>query len=221
MRRYVGKKAFELEGNAVLGYSVHFDLDKLGGYVIARGYGTAIKILPKQPKSFSLEEPILTQTTSSPRILSFDNSTQLMRARSFKPDSRNLGREASTLTVLTRGGSNDEVAQVATQSQSVQILTLKSMPEGSRMMIGGYVTAHAVKLLVGKRTAAKWDSWWKDVRDEVSIGDMCWSLTHWMIGKDACTGTWLFACGWVFRELCHTWGLVYHLRLWVCGYSAA
>ena len=167
VRRYVGKKAFELEGNAVLGYSLHFDLDKLGGYVIARGYGTAIKLLSKQPKAFTLEEPIVAQVSSSPRLLSFDSNPQLIRGRSFKPDTRNLTRDGSA--TLPRGGPNEEIAQVATQSQSVQIVTLKVMPEGTRMMIGGYVTAHAVKLLLGKRSAAKWDSWWKDVRDEVRL----------------------------------------------------
>ena len=74
-----------------------------------------------------------------------------------------VGRDAS--------GGSDEVAianaDVAMQSQSVQLLTVHSFGNRYKINIGGYVTAHAVKLLSGKRTGVKWDNWWRDVRDEV------------------------------------------------------
>jgi len=41
VRRHLGRKTMELDGNAVLGYNLEIDFDKYGRKVIARGYGTA------------------------------------------------------------------------------------------------------------------------------------------------------------------------------------
>eukprot|EP01038_Epipyxis_sp_PR26KG_P009930 gene9930-13358_t len=44
VRRELGKKVLDIGGNAVLGYSVHFDIEGSSG-IVARAYGTACKLL--------------------------------------------------------------------------------------------------------------------------------------------------------------------------------
>ncbi len=44
VRRELGKKVLELNGNAVLGYSVQFDIEGASG-IVARAYGTACRLL--------------------------------------------------------------------------------------------------------------------------------------------------------------------------------
>jgi hypothetical protein len=44
VRRELGKKVIEAGGNAVLGYSSHFDVEGTSG-IVARAYGTACRIL--------------------------------------------------------------------------------------------------------------------------------------------------------------------------------
>eukprot|EP00656_Telonema_subtile_P040103 TRINITY_DN45172_c0_g1_i2.p1 TRINITY_DN45172_c0_g1~~TRINITY_DN45172_c0_g1_i2.p1 ORF type:complete len:415 (-),score=86.97 TRINITY_DN45172_c0_g1_i2:22-1266(-) len=183
VRRFVGKKTCELEGNAVLGYSLHFDLDKSGGFVIARGTGTAIRIEKKQPKPrFSLLEELPIQAANSPRI--FSDDARLGRTRSAvmlsagRDGPTSISRDTNNTTSLANPQHGDLVAPVAAQSQSVQILTLESVPDGFKTKLGGLVTAHAVKLLVGKRTAARWDGWWKDVRDEVKTHAQALGCSH-------------------------------------------
>lgn len=44
VRHELAKKAIELGGNAILGYSVHFDVEGASG-IVARAYGTACKLL--------------------------------------------------------------------------------------------------------------------------------------------------------------------------------
>lgn len=53
VRREVGKKVLEIGGNAVLGYSAHFDIEGSSG-LVARAYGTACRLLKVSEASVTL-----------------------------------------------------------------------------------------------------------------------------------------------------------------------
>eukprot|EP00055_Hartaetosiga_balthica_P014810 m.83568 g.83568 ORF g.83568 m.83568 type:complete len:1062 (-) comp8694_c0_seq2:261-3446(-) len=144
LQRKVGRKAIDLQANAVVGYRQLFDLEGESG-LVARGIGTAVLVLTMTQIQ---ENNVKTMLKSKPI---FENALPPLRA------------ESSSANVFSRTGFDDQVP--------VSLITLCDLPDGLVTSIGGVVSARAVKLLnkiENPEETDTRDAWWSELRNEIA-----------------------------------------------------
>ena len=145
VRRRMCKKVLEMGGNAVLGYSLAFDMEGDSG-LVARSCGTCALIQKKETMKVSK------QALSS-------------------PSNSHPGRDVARNTGMMFTMMNEAINSNRQNQEEVVLLTMNEFGPRVRVRIGGLVTARSVKYL-GK-LASKLsdqetrDGWWSELRDEI------------------------------------------------------
>ena len=143
VRRRMCKKVLEMGGNAVLGYSLAFDMEGDSG-LVARSCGTCALIQKKET---------------------------LKVAKQALSPSNSIGSDVARNTGMMFTMMNEAVNSTRQSQEEVALLTMNEFGPRVRVRIGGLVTARSVKYL-GK-LASKLsdqetrDGWWSELRDEI------------------------------------------------------
>ena len=191
VRCEIGKKVLEAGGNAVLGYSQCWDTIEGASGIVARGYGTACRILKVGAiNTFVADSPVTYADIDRMVIGSFNTSVEAQEIHSddidatvtsFSIDSLKLLKIDSDWSIkaniplisfgeiheklLNQREKNKRGASATKtihESSDVILLTLFSFPAYVRVRLGGLVIARSVKFL-GKLEATLSD---QETREE-------------------------------------------------------
>lgn len=176
------------QGNAVLGYSSHFDIEGASGLVV-RAYGTACRLLKvgdissgKTLSISSIVEKDIISPDENVTVAEIDNDgggggeslvlLRYIRSQLTSIPLINFGMEREkTMEGLFAPVRDLENAKVFPTSSEVQLLSLKRFDKHVRVRLGGLVMARSVKFF-GRLEAKLSDQetrevWWLELRDEV------------------------------------------------------
>ena len=146
--RNVGRKALEVGGNSVLGFSLAFDMEGSSGGLVVRGFGTACTIHRIDRSPGLQPQPLKSAALDEIEHLSLDANDNPLES--------------------WQKGEQKEEQPSRLFSGQVQFLTLVSFPLDVHMRLGGVVSAKAVKHLGTLRVdQATRDSWWFELREEI------------------------------------------------------
>ncbi|KAJ3105317.1 hypothetical protein HDU97_008214 [Phlyctochytrium planicorne] len=179
LRRQLGKKVLELNGNAVIGYRQYFDFESEQRTITARAIGTAIRIsFPDAPEpsvqprqlllssSLAPHTPLDTSYSASPHagMSSPIHATGIARA------TRSPNSEPSDVIPPTPSPPNEitlpKPLMMNYRSMDHQALTISGLPVGSILGIGGLVFATSIKIIENDQKDTR-ESWWSELRDEI------------------------------------------------------
>ncbi|KAJ1332736.1 hypothetical protein BSLG_008365 [Batrachochytrium salamandrivorans] len=177
IRRQLGKKVLELNGNAVLGFKQLFDLEEENKTISARAIGTAVKL-------------VLINSSAHNNELSASSASLQSVSLAGQPLPRDLVMFGSptmppSLSMATGVGidlmnemENDDILGLPLQPilplhvpwrQTDQApLTLDEFPRGAILGIGGLVSATSVKMLDKDERDVR-SVWWTELRDEIKL----------------------------------------------------
>ncbi|KAI9915382.1 hypothetical protein PsorP6_006995 [Peronosclerospora sorghi] len=174
----VGKKALELGGNAVLAYKQFFDVEGDSG-LVARACGTACYITSVERSDSSASDSNGTLKRSP---LSEDGPEHGHKMEMNETDGPVAGADSvdalGSPQFFARRVLKSLIAPEAfhiSAHDEVQLITLKVFHPAMRIRLAGIVSARSVKYL-GK-LATKLadqetrDSWWLELREEVTLGE--------------------------------------------------
>ncbi|XP_067655808.1 C2 domain-containing protein 5-like isoform X2 [Haliotis asinina] len=197
LQRKIGVKVMEMGGNAVLGYCHCFDLEGESGIVV-RGIGTAVTItkftLQSSPigvspvKDSPLPEDTLApfssptphRNSASPVQVAVPVIHPIINRRSSDSD-LSSPPHGNSLTGSSGSGSGAGSgtrfthSRTCIQQQNIDMLefpffTMRSLPVGFIVHLGGVVSARSVKLLDkihNPEEPETRDTWWTEIRTEI------------------------------------------------------
>eukprot|EP01113_Clastostelium_recurvatum_P019072 TRINITY_DN2249_c0_g1_i2.p1 TRINITY_DN2249_c0_g1~~TRINITY_DN2249_c0_g1_i2.p1 ORF type:complete len:1532 (+),score=404.05 TRINITY_DN2249_c0_g1_i2:123-4718(+) len=188
LRRQLGCRVLDMGGNAVLGYRQQFDLEGDTG-IIARGYGTAVRLKrlrADNPSSMltaligtsSNPSPTLSPKTSAPPTrpgspsfgIPSSPSPATLIASSPRAMEVTIAPPPHNVVPLVRPDEFYAGISLLTPPQDVVLLTLAIFQANIITHIGGVVSARSIKLLESSRksdTREARDQWWGELRSEV------------------------------------------------------
>ena len=204
VRREVGKKVLEAGGNAVLGYSSHFDFED-ASCVVVRAYGTICRLLKV---GNSIQQLVSGNDIRERRLSNGEELNVHFEASNVSEIMSPLTKEGNSFSIdnvvgiplLPFGPSRDlgsttfpsmrHKASVSSENE-VQILTLMSFEKHIRIRLGGLVMARSVKFL-GKLEATISDQetregWWEELRDEIKKHAKTMCCSHIVGYSESCT----------------------------------
>ncbi|CAK0842041.1 unnamed protein product [Prorocentrum cordatum] len=187
-RRKLGKKALEMNANAVLGYREYVDLEgDATDRICVRAFGTAARVAaPRQGGEGSDQAGLSTprDALAAARPLEGGHGPELLPpaaqqraglAQGPRALSRSLSGEvaaagaAAALPPPDRGSPTARMAM----AEPVQLLapfrlhTLNRLPIDVRPALCGVVAARAVKVFSSRTTQDQRESWWSELREEL------------------------------------------------------
>ncbi|KAJ3333792.1 hypothetical protein HDU76_003606 [Blyttiomyces sp. JEL0837] len=179
LRRQLGKKVLELNGNAVVGYKQYFDMEAEQRVITARAIGTAVKLtLPDQtiidrglswlsmasPTGAQDSSGAVAMTAPSPGIMSTPGA-KLSRS---PPSDRSVNKEDSASASPKEIGLPGPLMLLGANYRSVEQhqITISKFPVGAVLGIGGFVCVTSVKILENDSKEVR-EAWWAEVRDEI------------------------------------------------------
>eukprot|EP00300_Choanocystis_sp_HF-7_P021314 c20763_g6_i2.p1 GENE.c20763_g6_i2~~c20763_g6_i2.p1 ORF type:complete len:914 (-),score=206.49 c20763_g6_i2:127-2814(-) len=193
LKRAIGRQALNRGGNAVVGMSVHFDVEEDSG-LVCRGYGTACVVRATSEtadtplssfaaiRSAHVSSPPVNQREGAIQITSpkVGSVTQTPSGFVLKaPDSPpliSLDDNPTMLPVNSPPPANPALRfrthQDSVTRGKVDLLTLKSFPKHIAVQLGMVVVARSVKRLPErqdvrrKMIAQMHDAWWEELREE-------------------------------------------------------
>ncbi|KAJ3023011.1 hypothetical protein HKX48_004634 [Thoreauomyces humboldtii] len=179
LRRQLGKKVLELNGNAVIGYKQYFDIESEERAITARAIGTAVRlVLPDQVtldrgQSWASMAPHQSPTPSSPLggTPFMESNPALVVAstsKSGRPSEELVSEDGSSLHIDQHQPAGMLLPTAATGYKSAEhvTFTLHNFPPGSILGIGGLVSATSVKVIENDKTEIR-EAWWAELRDEI------------------------------------------------------
>ncbi|KAJ3220092.1 hypothetical protein HDU67_006848 [Dinochytrium kinnereticum] len=182
LRRQLGKKVLELNGNAVIGYKQFFELESEQRTITARAIGTAIRISVPDASEASATMPrhLLLSGGGTPHT-PIDTSLNASPLAGMSPpinsstiprQTRSPISEPSDVPRQTPSPPNEislpkpMILNVNYRSLDHQCLTISSFPVGSILGLGGLVFATSVKIIENDQKDVR-ESWWNELRDEI------------------------------------------------------
>jgi len=179
IRRKLGRRVLEMNGNAVLGFRQYFDLESEKHLITIRAIGTAVRLvqpdavpLDRGPSWLNLVSPASNVPMTPPLAtnLTMDPISSLNPpiALNSKPLANNddLPIMSSSPSNLLSTSFNIPTSAPAFKPLEQQLLTLKIFPSGCIVGIGGLVSAMSVKILDNDEREVR-DAWWTELRDEI------------------------------------------------------
>lgn len=194
LRREISNKVRELGGNAVIGFRHHFDFEE-EGFIIARAYGTSVKLKRSlslmNKKNVDLSNSTSSLPSISPNLLNSSNihnhhhhhnnnnsdDNDLLIDQSspmFNYLSSSFGTQKNSFKELSitkfMGFHNSTGSGSNNIIDDVKLLTIDSLPYPFKIKIGGIVTARSIKLIVkGNKSESRSlrDKWWTELREEI------------------------------------------------------
>lgn len=194
VRRSVGRKALELGGNSILGYSNTFDLEYESGLIVARGYGTACTLTSfsreqrNSPDALESDKRKLNQkndfeSSGSDEIGNSDSdegkqSYHLSRKHPQKSSNISKSKPSQSTNnplplifpLHAEKTLERKISIGASLFQDVHLFTISNLPQGISFRIAGVVCARSVKVIVQKSEAQQQelrDEWRNELREEV------------------------------------------------------
>jgi hypothetical protein len=146
LRRQIGNKVIELGGNAVLGFSIHFDFAET--CIVARGYGTSCTLKPYRQKGSqkdnqSMSSSVTTLPEISPEDVKHDERTPSTEgSEASAKDS-----EESTPTANPPSPKPKKDFAVLKLHTDIQFLTMHSFPPPVLVRLSGIVTVRSLSRL--------------------------------------------------------------------------
>ena len=164
IRRQVGKKVLELNGNAVIGYKQYFDLESEKRAITARAIGTAVKLVPIQnPEGFGNGDGWGNfSPTSSASFVKDSIPLSPALSRSFP---KSPGMEPAKSIPESPSSSLDDTF-VPRKYSDPMLITLNSFPSDTIIKTGGLVSATSIKLIDNDERAVR-EAWWAELREEI------------------------------------------------------
>ncbi|KAJ3174916.1 hypothetical protein HDU87_006582 [Geranomyces variabilis] len=175
LRRQLGKKVLELNGNAVIGYKQYFDIESEERAITARAIGTAVRLV--LPDLVTLDRGVSWSSMAphSPNSSPLGGTpfSESVPAVDGPPSTR-AGRLLEECT--SEDGSSLHVDPTATmllptaatgyKSAEHVTFTLHCFPAGAVLGIGGLVSATSVKVIENDKAEVR-EAWWAELRDEI------------------------------------------------------
>jgi uncharacterized protein YbjQ (UPF0145 family) len=170
IRRILGRKVLELNGNAVLGFKQNFDLEEDEKSIVCRAIGTAVKL-----GRHGSTTPVMPLT---PALLTKDSSAFLSPTLQATTEKIPSNIDGPLL-------EEDELAELAqpaiplsmVRSPDPVLLTLAKYPEHAIVGTGGFVCAASIKVLDNDSKEVR-ESWWNEAREEVKAHARTLSCNH-------------------------------------------
>ncbi|OAJ36509.1 hypothetical protein BDV3_001140 [Batrachochytrium dendrobatidis] len=175
IRRQLGKKVLELNGNAVLGFKQLFDLEEDNKTITARAVGTAVKLVFTSNGQCNND---LAASSASLKSVSFAGQPLphdiAMFGSPTMPPTLNMASNAAIEHMDNMEADVQHnlpppliVPSHTPWRQLDQVpLTLEEFPRGAILGIGGLVSAASVKVLDKDERDVR-SSWWNELRDEI------------------------------------------------------
>ncbi|XP_019857459.1 PREDICTED: C2 domain-containing protein 5-like [Amphimedon queenslandica] len=197
LQRKIGRKALDMEGNAIIGYTQSFDLEGESGIVV-RGIGTCVSVTSASHHSFPTSPFQHSESLQFPTdrlIDEFDTSVELQGGGGgagagvvgVSPESANPVRTQHIARVSSsesdgapsspNRGVFDNTLLLGTSTGSggghfmtqlsFPFYTLSVFPAGFVTGLSGIVCARSVKLLDDINEPETRDLWWNEIRTEI------------------------------------------------------
>ncbi|KRY78194.1 C2 domain-containing protein 5 [Trichinella pseudospiralis] len=169
LTRRIGKKAAEMGGNAVIGYTQYFDFEGELGIVI-RGNGTVVTLEKCTACSTSLIKEKRERLSNSAGFEQhFLNVQKFTPSRRYSNPKQMQSRDHNILTSENICGKSAAVRLYKLTSVPAEypFLTVRSLPTELLVSLGGTVAAHSVKLLRGNEKPEDRHAWWRELRLEI------------------------------------------------------
>lgn len=155
IRRMVGKKVLELQGNAVIGFKQYFDYEEEQKTITVRAIGTACKLYKE--KSNELERPSATQMKGDSAIL-YRGDSLIINPQT--PDGGNIGENGEEI------GEIQLPPPINLNRTDPVFLTMVRFPKDTIIATGGLICAASIKVLDNDERDVR-EQWWTEVRDEI------------------------------------------------------
>ncbi|KRX78936.1 C2 domain-containing protein 5, partial [Trichinella sp. T6] len=182
LTRRIGKKAAEMGGNAIIGYSQYFDFEGELGIVI-RGNGTVVTLEKCTACSTSLIKEKRERLSNSAGFEQhFQNVQKFTPSRRYSNPKHMQSRDHNILKseniceksaairlykLTTVPATPSGTAFFFVFIQEYPFLTVRSLPTELLVSLGGTVAAHSVKLLRGNEKPEDRHAWWRELRLEI------------------------------------------------------
>ncbi|KRY59219.1 C2 domain-containing protein 5 [Trichinella britovi] len=185
LTRRIGKKAAEMGGNAIIGYSQYFDFEGELGIVI-RGNGTVVTLEKCTACSTSLIKEKRERLSNSAGFEQhFQNVQKFTPSRRYSNPKHMQSRDHNILkseniceksaairlykltTVPATPSGMSGMRFLFVFIQEYPFLTVRSLPTELLVSLGGTVAAHSVKLLRGNEKPEDRHAWWRELRLEI------------------------------------------------------
>ncbi|KRY32816.1 C2 domain-containing protein 5, partial [Trichinella spiralis] len=185
LTRRIGKKAAEMGGNAIIGYTQYFDFEGELGIVI-RGNGTVVTLEKCTACSTSLikekRERLSNSAGFEPHFQNVQKFTPSRRYSNPKHmqsrdhnilKSENICEKSAAIrlykltTVPATPSGTSGMRFLFVFIQEYPFLTVRSLPTELLVSLGGTVAAHSVKLLRGNEKPEDRHAWWRELRLEI------------------------------------------------------
>ncbi|KND04384.1 uncharacterized protein SPPG_00115 [Spizellomyces punctatus DAOM BR117] len=176
LRRQLGKKVLELNGNAVVGFKQCFDIESEERAITARAIGTAVRLSVPDQVSLDRGQSWSSMQTPGASPLNTPFSEHLPSVSPLASGMATTAKATLTPEELSENGSSflEEqpsallVASAATGYKSAEhmTLTLHNFPTGAILGIGGLISATSVKVIENDSKDIR-EAWWTELRDEI------------------------------------------------------
>ncbi|KRZ57305.1 C2 domain-containing protein 5, partial [Trichinella nativa] len=166
LTRRIGKKAAEMGGNAIIGYSQYFDFEGELGIVI-RGNGTVVTLEKCTACSTSLIKEKRERLSNSAGFEQhFQNVQKFTPSRRYSNPKHMQSRDHN---ILKSENICEKSAAIRLYKLTTEypFLTVRSLPTELLVSLGGTVAAHSVKLLRGNEKPEDRHAWWRELRLEI------------------------------------------------------
>ena len=181
IRRQVGKKVLELNGNAVIGFKQYFDLESEKRAITARAIGTAVKLSPLYADGTSpIDYNAIWTVSNIPQSVTIPSSSLTRETIPLSPTLSGVGQV--TLPKYSKSPQSDPPVRGTAESPTSStkdlfplsgfkssepmLITLQSFPPGALIGTGGLVSATSIKLIDNDERAVR-EAWWTELRDEI------------------------------------------------------
>ncbi|KAJ3415693.1 hypothetical protein HDV05_004371 [Chytridiales sp. JEL 0842] len=176
LRRQLGKKVLDLNGNAVVGYKQYFDLESDQRVITARAIGTAVRLVP--PDQLTIDRGVSWLSMQSPSALPPQSEMAALASPNMNPTTtgKNISRSPPSDGSLAREDSGSPspkesmlpTAMMTSNYRSIeqQVMTITHLPPTAILGIGGFVCATSVKMIEDDSKETR-EQWWGELRDEI------------------------------------------------------
>jgi uncharacterized protein YbjQ (UPF0145 family) len=180
IRRILGRKVLDLNGNAVLGFKQNFDLEEDEKSIVCRAIGTAVKL---SRVDAPVPNSVPTSIPATPSAVIAKDSTVFMspamlpavfdRKPSMNADD-DLSEEEYELADLPQAVMH---ISTSTRLPDPVLLTLLRYPEHAIIGTGGFVCAASIKVLDNDSKDVR-ESWWNEAREEIKAHAKTLNCSH-------------------------------------------
>jgi hypothetical protein len=167
LRRILGKKALELQGNAVLGVQQAFDLEDQTRSIIGRACATVVRLISKA--QLSNTDGILSlyaQPSQGPSFVDSPITAEPFSIPGTPKRSPIMNATDPPKDIPMPNFSLVNTSQAQYKGFEQYIFTLTEFPPGVIMGIGGLVSATSVKLISSDDEELR-ETWWNELREEL------------------------------------------------------